>query len=142
MVNMAWVSVHDGVNGPKLRKLAKAAGVSKAEALGVLVTLWIWGLHNADCTGEIKYADTPTIAAAIPSDMLSAETDHRRLVEALISTGWIDNIDGVLYLHDWDEWQEQWYKFLGKKAYDAERKRNKRKEEREQRPQDCPPDSP
>lgn len=99
-----------------MRKLAKVAGVSKAEALGVLVTLWLWGLHNADCTGEIKDADTRTIAAAIPADMLCVEADHQRLVEALISTGWIDNMDGVLYLHDWDEWQEQWYKFLGKKA--------------------------
>lgn len=34
---MAWVSVHNGVNGPKLRKFAKSAGISKAEALGTLV---------------------------------------------------------------------------------------------------------
>lgn len=139
---MAWVSVHDGVNGPKLRKLAKAAGVSKAEALGILVTLWLWGLNNADCTGAIQDADAGTIAAAIPADMLSSDIDRGRLVGTLISTGWIDDVEGTLFLHDWDEWQEQWYKFLDRKAYDAKRKRDKRREERDQRLQDCPTDSP
>lgn len=139
---MAWVSVHDGVNGPKLRKLAKAAGVSKAEALGVLVTLWLWGLNNADCTGAIQDADTETIAAAIPADMLSPGVDRGRLVGALITSGWIDYVGDALYLHDWDEWQEQWYKFLDRKAYDAKRKREERAAKRQSSPMDRPTDSP
>lgn len=124
---MAWVSVHNGVNGPKLRKFAKSAGISKAEALGTLVTLWLWGLNNADSTGEIQDADIKTISAAIPSDMLSDGVDSEQLVKILISTGWIDEVDGALFLHDWDEWQEQWYKFLNRKAYDAKRKREKKR---------------
>ena len=120
---MAWVSVHDGVNGPKLRKLAKVAGVSKAEALGVLVTLWIWGLNNAERTGEIKDADYRTIAAAIPSDMLNTEIDYHRIIGALIETGWLDDVDGTLFLHDWDKWQGQRYKMpKGKEKSEKRRK--------------------
>lgn len=49
------------------------------------------------------------------------------IVESLIAQRWIDeNEEGDLYLHDWDTWQEQWYKFLKNKEYDAERKRAER----------------
>ena len=41
---MAWVSVHDTVDGRKLRELAKSIGCTKEEALGTLVSLWMWGL--------------------------------------------------------------------------------------------------
>lgn len=71
--------------------------------------------------------------------MLSDGVDSEQLVKILISTGWIDEVDGALFLHDWDEWQEQWYKFLNRKAYDAKRKREKRNG---QCPPDCPADSP
>lgn len=116
--------------------------MSKAEALGVLVTLWLWGLNNADCTGAIQDADTETIAAAIPADMLSPGVDRGRLVGALITSGWIDYVGDALYLHDWDEWQEQWYKFLDRKAYDAKRKREERAAKRQSSPMDRPTDSP
>lgn len=47
---MAWVSVHDNVIGGKLRELAKEIGRTQEEALGILVSLWLWGLNNADKT--------------------------------------------------------------------------------------------
>ena len=41
---MAWVSVHDNVIGGKLRELAKEINCTQEEALGILVSLWLWGL--------------------------------------------------------------------------------------------------
>lgn len=54
---MAWVSVHDNVIGGKLRELAKEIGCTQEEALGILVSLWIWGLNNADKYGKLMSAD-------------------------------------------------------------------------------------
>ena len=45
---MAWISVHEQVVGGKLRTLAKELNCSQNEALGMLVTLWLWGINNAD----------------------------------------------------------------------------------------------
>lgn len=128
---MAWISVHEDVIGSKLRKLAREIGCSQAEALGILNVLWLWGLKNADQSGEIRDADKRDVASAIPAAMLSEDLQPEGIVDALIETGWIDDMDGTLFLHDWDEWQEQWYKFLGKKAYDAQRKREERRRKKE-----------
>ena len=38
---MAWVSVHQDVDGAKLRRLYKTIGCSKFEALGILNFLWM-----------------------------------------------------------------------------------------------------
>ena len=58
---MAWISVHESVDGPKLRNLYKKLGCSKFEALGILNFLWIWGLTNAEKDGLILFADKEDI---------------------------------------------------------------------------------
>ena len=42
---------------------------------------------------------------------------------ALVDTGWIDVAADGFYIHDWDTWQEQWYKLQKNRRLDAERKR-------------------
>ena len=121
---MTWISVHKGVNGPKLRRLAKKLDTSKAEALGILNFLWFWGTDNADKTGKFLDADVDDICEAFTG---VTDIPVEVIVEALFSTGWIDDVEGVPYLHDWDTWQEQWYKALEKREKDAERKRESRK---------------
>ncbi len=153
---LAWISVHDHVVGGKLRELAKDIGCSQKEALGILVSLWLWGLNNADQTGKLRSCDKSDVAEAVFSNGLSEGLDKMEIVESLISQRWIDeNEEGDLYLHDWDTWQEQWYKFLKNKEYDAERKRAERarkkaeimkkeqiEESSESNPKDNPTDSP
>lgn len=147
---MAWISVHDHVDGGKLRELAKEIGCSKKEALGILISLWLWGLNNADRTGKLRSCDKSDVAEEV-SKGISAGLDPYGIVDNLICQQWIDKEeDGTLYLHDWDVWQEQWYKFLSTKEYDAERKRKERarkkaeaqKEEKTDNPEDNPQDSP
>lgn len=125
---MAWISVHEQVIGGKLRMLAKEIGCSQNEALGLLIRLWLWGINNADKEGFIGCADKNDVA-----EILNVGIDDRydsgKAVDALIATNWIDMEDG-LYIHDWAEWQEQWYKAIRVREKDAARKREERKQKR------------
>ena len=68
---LAWISVHDHVAGGKLRELAKDIGCSQKEALGILVSLWLWGLNNADRTGKLRSCDRTDIAEEVLSKGIS-----------------------------------------------------------------------
>lgn len=115
--------------GPKLRHLAKLSGLSKNEALGTLAVLWLWGIKNAEPSGLIKSADKHDVADAISSG-LSESIEAIHVVNCMAEAGWIDEREGNLYLHDWDEWQEMWYGYLSRKERDASRKREAYKMER------------
>lgn len=123
---MAWVSVHDNVIGGKLRELAKDIGRTQEEALGILVSLWLWGLNNADKNGRLISADRDDVLEAF-SVRLVGEV-KADLVDTLIKTRWLDEPEpGVLYIHDWDQWQAQWYKAMERRERDAKRKADSRK---------------
>lgn len=119
---MAWISIHEEVNGPKKRLTAKMIGCSRNEVAGMLQSLWLWGIKNADENGYVKLADREDIAQVIAYD-LDERLDPQNAAEYLISCGWIDEIDGKLFLHDWAEWQALWYKHQKRKKDDVERKR-------------------
>ena len=125
---MAWISVHEQVIGGKLRNLAKEIGCSQNEALGILIRLWLWAINNAGKDGCIVGADKDDIA-----EILNIGIDRRYsaycVADALITTNWIDMENG-LYIHDWEEWQEQWYKAIEVRERDAARKREERKRRR------------
>jgi len=123
---MAWVSVHDNVIGGKLRELAKELGRTQEEALGILVSLWLWGLNNADKDGRLISADKEDVLEAFTVKLVSGlDVD---VVAALVSTRWLDEPEpGKLYIHDWDQWQEQWYKAMERREKDAKRKAESRK---------------
>lgn len=128
---MAWISVHEDVNGPKLRDFAKGSGLSRNEALGTLIVLWLWGIKNADQSGLIKSADKRDVADVISSG-LSEGFKAIEVVDCMVKSGWIDEENGELYLHDWDEWQEMWYKYIGRREKDTARKRREREKAREE----------
>lgn len=125
---MAWISVWQEVDGPKLRKFSKALETSKAEALGILNFLWFWGMNNADATGRVLEADREDIEDAL---QVVTKIDSEKVVDALFSAGWLDDVEGCIFIHDWDTWQEQWYKLQKERRTNAERMRRKRSEEKE-----------
>lgn len=125
---MAWISVHEQIIGGKLRNLAKEIGCSQNEALGILIRLWLWAINNAGKDGCIVGADKEDVA-----EILNIGIDKRYsaddVVDGLIATNWIDMENG-LYIHDWEEWQEQWYKAIDVRERNAARKREERKRKR------------
>ena len=121
---VAWISVHEQVLGGKLRNLAKEIGCSQNEALGILVRLWLWGINNAGKDGCIEGADKDDVAEILNIG-IDRRYSSRKVVDAMIETKWID-FDNGLYIHDWEEWQEQWYKALQAREKAAERKRRER----------------
>ncbi len=124
---MAWISVYQEVDGPKLRKLAKLLETSKAEALGILNFLWFWGMNNADETGRVLEAGREDIEDAIAG---VSRVGPKAIVDALFTAGWLDAVEGDIFIHDWDTWQEQWYKLQKTRKYNAERMRRNRSEDR------------
>lgn len=124
---MAWISVHESVDGPKLRNLYKNIGCSKFEALGILNFLWLWGLKNADKDGLVQFADRGDIERYLYGVGAGCSVHPERIVDALIETGWIDKIPNGIYLHDWEEWQKQWYKAKSRRESDARRKAERRR---------------
>lgn len=87
----------------------------------ILVSLWIWGLNNADKDGKLVSADREDVLEAFSVKMVSGlKVD---IVDTLVKTRWMDEPEpGSLYIHDWDQWQEQWYKAIERREKDAKRK--------------------
>ncbi|MCD8294911.1 MAG: hypothetical protein LUE27_06705 [Clostridia bacterium] len=104
---MVLISVYDTVDGPKLRALYKKLNCSKFEALGVLNFLWLWGLKNADKDGMVLNADKKDVERYLQGVGAGCTIDSERIVDALISTGWIDTDDKGLHIHDWSQWQRK-----------------------------------
>lgn len=129
---MAWISVHEQVLGGKLRTLAKRLDASQNEALGLLVRIWLWGINNADKEGRIVGANKRDVSEVVAVG-ISKKINPDDAVDALIETNWIDLEGGDLYLHDWDEWQEQWYKAMEAREKDAKRHRENRARARAER---------
>lgn len=134
---MAWISVHQEVDGTKLRRLYQAIGCSKFEALGILNFLWFWGLKNADETGLVGDADLDVLSRYLYGCGEGCDLDMGKVVQALVDVGWIDMAANGFYIHDWDTWQEQWYKLQKTRKYDVERKRKARAEELEAEKRDA-----
>lgn len=137
-----WISVHTGIDGPKLRNFRKKLNCSKFEATGILVFFWFWGLENAEKDGHILHADREDIEECLIGASVGCKLSPKVITEALIETGWIDETEKGLYIHDWESWQEQWYKAKERREKDAARKRESRKRESDSQKEDVPPDSP
>ena len=121
-----WIALFEGVTGPKLRYFAKLAGCPEAEALGILNYVWLWARNgNADSSGLLKKADLDDIAGTFALKIEKGR-DPLEIAKALIEAGWIDEYDGVYYIHDWHEHQKPLVEYLAKKEAAAERKRRER----------------
>lgn len=134
---MAWISVHQEVDGTKLRRLYQTIGCSKFEALGILNFLWFWGMKNADETGLAKDTDLDVLSRYLYGCGENSELDMGRVVQSLVDVGWIDMTPDGFHIHDWDIWQEQWYKLQKTRRTDAERKRKARMEKDNRFAEEC-----
>lgn len=106
-------------------------GCSQWEAEGILVSLWLWGLGNADKYGLIPYADRSDIEIALSGSSKHSKLSLERIVDALVECGWLDETADGIYIHDWEVWQEQWYKAKERREKDTNRKRESRSKNKE-----------
>ena len=92
----------------RTRSLWKA--LCRCRRTGVLIYLWLWGLDNATKDGLILSADEDDIVQFISYAGAGCSLDPKKIVKALFDSGWLDWTESGIYIHDWDVWQEQWYK--------------------------------
>jgi hypothetical protein len=94
---MAWIESHQDIREhPKTYALMEKLHLDKRGAVGMVHLLWWWVLDNA-MEGEIRQPNG-AVARAVEWD-----GDARELVDALISSGWLDREEGYLRVHDWLE---------------------------------------
>lgn len=96
---MAWISIDQSMLGDRLRILHKEIGCSRNEAIGILVSLWIWGIDNADEDGTLTSADLADIAEQLTVGM-SKELDPDKVAQILVETGWLYEVDGSYRIAD------------------------------------------
>lgn len=93
---MAWIESHQSLGSHiKLRRLARALGVHKAQAIGHLHYLWWWAL---DCAPS---GDVSSLAASEIAEVAEWPGEPEPFVAALRECGWLDP-DGRI--HDWDQY--------------------------------------
>lgn len=127
---MAWISIHEHVTGPKLRLLAKQAGCTQNEALGMMVRLWLWSIKNIGQDGLLKSMERYDLAEIINIG-LGKTYDPEKIVDAMIDTGWIDEVDGQLFIHGWSDWQRYYYSYAERNKKETERIRKARAKKKE-----------
>lgn len=116
---MAWIEVHQSSSWHrKTIALAKALGVRRNEALGALVTLWLWSVEHAQ-DGKLGHLDARELAAAA-----GWHGKSERFVVALSDVGWLEK-DGAI--HDWDDYAGR---LIEQRRADLERKRKDREDRR------------
>lgn len=95
---MAWIEFHQTMpRHKKTVRLARELKLSRREAVGLMCDLWCWALDNADKDGTLTDVDAEDIADAM--DYPRKQGD--KLVDALITCGYMDRVNGALVLHDW-----------------------------------------
>jgi hypothetical protein len=125
---MAWIESHQELGRhPKTVRLAKKLNISIPAAIGHLHLLWWWALDFAP-DGNLTNFENYEIAHAI-----MWENDAELLINALIFSGYLDEIEGEnneIYIHDWHEYCG---KLLAKRAEDAKRKKESRSQDKPKR---------
>ena len=119
---MAWISVDDKVIGGELRKLYKSIGCSRNEALGIVITLMLWGLNNADRDGFIVSGGAGDIAEALEPG-LDPSLNADDIVEKLIECEWLLRHRGKICINRWDKFSREYYKQMETREKTAERVR-------------------
>jgi len=114
---MAWYEAHQTMaRHPKTLKLARLLNVDRRYAVGLLHDLFSWALDSAKSNGELPDMTAQDIAAALDFSGKKGEA----AVAALNASGYLDNVDGVYYVHDWHDYAG---KLADRRAADKERKR-------------------
>jgi hypothetical protein len=121
---MAWIEVHQSLaTHRKTFELADQLNISPVQAAGHLVFFWLWALDNAP-NGALD-GITPRMIARSASWNRSVD----QFVSSMIVAGFIDEVDGVLSIHNWEDYTGR---LIQRREYDRLRMRDRRATMREQ----------
>ena len=96
---MSYTEFHQALmTHRKTYALASILRLRNSAACGHLAFLWCWALDNAP-TGELTNIDAGAIARAADWPKSAAV-----FINALVAAGFVDDVDGLLTLHDWDQY--------------------------------------
>ncbi|MGC6586571.1 HNH endonuclease [Paenibacillus sp. Dod16] len=115
---MAWLESHQSLGRHiKTKRLSRKLGITVPATIGHLHLLWWWAMDNLP-DGCISLLEPEDIA-----DEMMWTGDADELLNALIDVGFIDEIDGQLFIHDWHD-------YIGKLLQSREKKSNRTSEMR------------
>jgi len=125
---LAWIQSHQALGRhPKLKMLARLLKTTMPAAVGHLHYLWWWALDYAP-EGDLLGYDSAVIAEAAAWKGRPAT-----FIDAMLSSRFLEQVDGGYRLHDWDEYAGRLVKTRQK---DASRKREERASKRTPEPQE------
>ena len=136
MTGEKWIPLYESFFGTKLRKTSKVLGCAQGLVAGTLPKLWVWGLTNATEQGLIAFTDREDLENVVLDMLAGSNVTAKAFIDAVFECGWLDDINGEIYFHDWSDWSEYWYSYVRKKKKDVDRKRDKRLKEKENKPQE------
>ena len=117
---MSWIESHQSLRDhPKTRKLARRVG-GLPQAIGLLHMLWWWCMDYAP-DGDLSKHDAEDIAIACEWD-----GEPKKIVDLLVTTGFLDRDKRTLRVHDWTDWGGT---LVERRAKDAARKKAGRKKD-------------
>jgi len=115
---MAWIESHqDLAQHPKTKRFARSADISIPTAIGHLHLLWWWCMTYAD-DGHLSKWEASDIA-----DAVHWKDEPAKLLEILVESRFLDSVDGLLSIHDWDDYTGR---LMDVRRKDKERKRKSR----------------
>jgi hypothetical protein len=110
---MAWLEVHQSL--PSHRKVLRLADLLKvpvAQAMGLLVSFWLWAIDNSP-DGSLE-----GISAWMISRAAQWEGDPDLFYNSMIGAGWLDDDGENTHIHNWSRYTG---KLLERRAKDKER---------------------
>jgi hypothetical protein len=121
---MAWIEIHQSLTTHrKTLELADQLNISPVQAAGHLVFFWLWALDNAP-NGALD-GISPRMIARSASWNRSVD----QFVSSMIDAGFIDEVEGVLSIHNWEDYAGR---LIQRREYDRLRMRDRRATVREQ----------
>ena len=85
---------------PKVEALSELLGVTSNECLGILHRLW-WHVATYNQDGDVTALDEKGICRVCRH---RSRNGQPLLRSALIETGWLDEVDGQVTVHDWEHY--------------------------------------
>jgi hypothetical protein len=120
---LTWIRVDTTLmRHPKVSRFAKAMGMSRHAAVGILIDLWCWCVDYTE-GGDLSRISSDDLMAAlgVAQDTALIKFD---LIESLVTAGFIDREGERIVLHDWDIHQGQ---LLAQRDANRERQRRHRR---------------